>query len=126
MWTSGWVMNVQMRVHTLLHNLFTRSHPSEEESRSRNRSKNCKCKQDFRELNTVQLWYFSLQSIYDIYPKEEEIQIIEEHLKKEPPGIFVLVFAIMNYTEISRMTMTRSYKCIKIHSKFSFTNTFNN
>ncbi|CAB3987732.1 formin-2-like isoform X1 [Paramuricea clavata] len=26
----------------------------------------------------------SLQSIYDIYPKEEEIQIIEEHLKKEP------------------------------------------
>jgi hypothetical protein len=30
-----------------IHNLSTRSHPSEEENRARNRSKNCKCKQAF-------------------------------------------------------------------------------
>ena len=30
-----------------IHNLFTRSHPSEEENRTRNRSKNCKCKRAF-------------------------------------------------------------------------------
>lgn len=31
-------------------------------------------------------YVFSLQSIYDIYPKDEEIQIIEEHLQKVPAG----------------------------------------
>ena len=28
----------------------------------------------------------SLQFIYDIYPKEEEILLIEEHVKKLPAG----------------------------------------
>jgi hypothetical protein len=30
-----------------IHNLFTRSHPSEEKNRTRSRTKNCKCKWAF-------------------------------------------------------------------------------
>ena len=38
----------------------------------------------------LNFYIFSLQSIYDIYPKEEEIQLIQDHLKKVPAG---MVFA---------------------------------
>ena len=31
-----------------IHNLSTRSHPSEGENRTRNRSKNCKCERAYR------------------------------------------------------------------------------
>jgi hypothetical protein len=55
MWTSGWVMNVQMRVRisgTQTHNInysSTRSHLSGEE----NRSENCKCKRTFKSFHAA-------------------------------------------------------------------------
>jgi hypothetical protein len=69
MWTSGSVMNVQMRVHQLeythdIHNSSTHSHPSEEENRSKNRSENRKCKRALTEdINYMIIWTETEQQI---------------------------------------------------------------